>query len=271
MRKKEQEWSVRLPPATLYLDDLEKIERLLKEALAEDARESGKEMVIKAEGYEELTGVEELREVAKRLPPRKRGILRDVTIAILLSGKAVGRMGPEGLVLQFSADGAWLRCSDTPALRGLSEGVREIVNDYRKPWGLRWVFSGVWGVLSLSCVGMVLWFVCSVLAFVIAPLYTTTVSVSFLLFLFGLLLCVVAVRSNFYSAIVPRWREETPGFWERNRDQIILNVSTTVIGAAIGVAGLLAVQWLFKEGDRPPPPSAPGPVEPAGGGEPAKP
>ena len=47
------------------------------------------------------------------------------------------------------------------------------------------------------------------------------------------------------ALVIPRTQKDAPPFWERNRDQIMINAIFAVIGGVLGIIGTLLVQVLF--------------------------
>jgi type VI protein secretion system component VasK len=57
----------------------------------------------------------------------------------------------------------------------------------------------------------------------------------------------VVLTARRQAIIIPRYQKDAPPFWERNRDEIAINATFTVIGGVLGIVGTLLIQAL---GDR---------------------
>jgi len=131
--------------------------------------------------------------------------------------------------LKIESKSIWLYASsDDAESRGLYEQLREYVSGRRRR---RWLTSTLAGVLA--------WVAMALMVAVDAIDVATKVAETALLVSTCALLAVFWVWWVLWftnkSLINLTSRGESPGFWQRNRDSILVSLGTTVVGVLLGI------------------------------------
>jgi len=223
MEKKIPSRTEKLRPVKLYLDDLEQIVSILKVESNEVKIETDE---YKYESLEELVGN------------------RKETIYELKLGSGRSVWSPVKLSLDKYFVELFIS-EDEPRLRGLFEKIKEILVKRERVYRrlVSPIFSLIFSVFSLTIiiVNKFLYplplIILPFLYFIIIP-SATTISLIIVVWL--------NMEKGKYSIIVLKHRSDQVSFWKRNKDQVLLLIIGTVIGAVITVLGTIILNVLSK-------------------------
>ena len=114
---------------------------------------------------------------------------------------------------------------DSPATRGAYEKIKDILLARKRrirsrPDSWIWVFPV---------------FLCSFsIGVIFKPFWNYTILGIFIVLYSALQVWALRIEMRKHSIIIPKYRSEAPGFWQRNSDSIIIAIAAAIIGAVIG-------------------------------------
>lgn len=223
MREIKKTWKKKYKPLKLFKDDLEAIVNIAKEYEQSDVEKWQKKIEITAENYQ-LDNISELEKIKKEV--------------ISYFGLNVGF---SSLRLQLSKYSLSLEVGDDNdiLLIGIATKIDSILQKRQR----RFNFVFTYGGRLILCYLIVL--LCGVLA-----------SVFFILKIYYLLLiCIIAAIYIVAKAedvpsqcltIIMSHSAETPNFFKRNKDKILVNTIVAIIVSFLSVLGTLLFQWITK-------------------------
>jgi len=202
IRKLVQSYDEHLKPARLYMDDLEKIVDIL--------RDLSSQIEISAEGY----GIDNVRQ----LPDLKVDCLHSLQI----------RSREPYLSLEFKPSSIWLYIDrDDAASRGTFEKIKRVVSERRR--GMTWLVQNsiLVGLFTGASVPLMIW-------------SKSSSGINWAMFALGVVVMILGAlwiwygfhdRFKRYAIIVPKYRVDSPSFFRRNADNILLAFVSAVLGA----------------------------------------
>jgi len=206
MKKKNSGCNVSMPPAVLYLDDIEAIISLL------------------ANRQFSLSNSEYTFENIKDLQDLDVSYITDLTISIDWDKTTRA-------YIFFSQTHTTFNCySDALDVAGLGEKIKSIITKKQRSWFPR-AFMGnahTFGIPNFVLLFATSWILIS----------TKQSCLNMIgLFLLILSICIFYFNNYRYSIIIPKYRKQVPSFFERNKDQLltagVCSVGGTIIGALL--------------------------------------
>lgn len=190
-----------LKPVKLYYDDIKQIFEILNE--------TGSEIKIIADEYR-IDSLEEISSIEKHFFTYLNITSKDPYISV-----------------EFSPDRVWIFAyENTPLASGIFYKIKMILDSNIRKLSTLLQCSPLWGVTF--GIGIV-----SLLFLAKTEISVNYAIIPFFIILTGFLLFYYGWKSKFkyYSIIIPKKRKESPNFWQRNKDQIILGVAIALFSS----------------------------------------
>lgn len=225
MKKLQQAWRREYKPLKLFKDDLEAIVNIAKEYEAIDAKEWEKKVSITAEDYQ-LDNISELKEINKE-------IISDFYMSV----------GTSSLTLRLNKNSASLYVHDdkNTVLMGIANKIDDILQNRQRRFNFFFTYGGHMMLFALPIMLLGVSLTC---LFLVLKLYY--------------LIPIVAIAGGYtgaktesipaqYSTIIMSHLSETPNFFKRNKDKILVGIVVGIIVCFFSVLGTLLVQWITKK------------------------
>jgi hypothetical protein len=218
LKRSDRMKSVGVPPSRLYLDDLNDLLAVLAPL---------GEVEITADDYQADTLDDLLSLPAKPLRKLKLDIVCLNGIMITID-RGSGLLIPSGKSTEVKA-----ALGDIQAI--FSRRRRRVAGLLASQWFT--VLASV-GALVFGIIGVVNW------AQKVHNLALSAALAILVIVNLGIVIGSALISFRFYSVIIPRYRRDSSGFWVRNKDNLIVALASTLLGAILGVVGTLVAQAL---------------------------
>jgi hypothetical protein len=230
MRKCERAWTKKYRPLKLFKDDIEEIIKIITTESTKTSnsqkKTTGHDIDISIDGFQ-LDNPEELNDV-------KKDRIKELNITAALCSLQ--------LYFGYSSAKIYIGNEDDTRLMGIANRIDKVLQGRQRLFGF--ICSNFSGWLSLSVMtGLCVFLLLAAITMPSLPIYISFVGL--------LVINIVAYAyyvylSTHFTTIRMFYSYEKASFFERNKDAILVNLMTGVVGLLLGVIGTLLVQWIKK-------------------------